>query len=1082
MQISLGLSLTSMMRGYGGEPPIITGTAPFLAAMTAGDTLGSAYTSGSYSSTAGSINEPVPVEMSQDDGVWVAFDPDTVAVEGVIWQLRENVTDSAGNTRTFTSNLVLVEQVVIRLDPPAFTSGPTITGTPADGGVMTVAYEFIGTEPITEERRWKINEGILSGETGFTWTGLGLGPGDEVTCEVRLTGPEENTGWIASNVLTVVEPPIILPTNDTLPVISGTPTEFETLNASTGGWNGTAPFGYTYQWFRNGTAITGATSFFYNLVTADVGANITVAVTASNGGGSNTAVSVAVGPVAASAGLTLRQQIEGLEGGTITPNGRQSTNPLKVPGVDTLPTGVTRSGDIITMSGTGAQLVDWDLTGHRVTIAGTDNLVEDCYWGPTENFTALYFVQINASAVNPVVRYNTMDGFDGHGGPGTFINMPTTGSGAAATGAQGWLIEYNRYLHPNGDVLKAAGNGINQWNYYGPLTNYPVGTSTYSDATTYTAGQYALSSTPRLYRSLVDGNIGNAIPTGLFNRVVGGTAASSVNYSSSGTYALGALVNSTTDYAVYRSLVSGNRGNALTDTAAWELEPSAVVVWLSLDPHGDAITQTSSDGVGCIHRWNLFDWDSASITRAVGTTQVIRIVRNTGSSVMVGPVDFTANVLNAPFKGFYAIGTGHIRDWFSTVSYTLGGFAQVGSTYYRSLQAGNLNNPPETSPAFWEVTTDINAPGPIRYMDNWLAAGAGGLYFTSMNDAVDVWTNNRDTITDALIAGPVLRASGGADTTAPTLSGVSAADTATTATLSWSTDEATGTAYWMVDANATRTAAQIIAGGGTASGSQAVSATGAQTAIVASGLNASTAYYFHLVHQDAAGNNSTASSTAFTTEAAGGTYTQATYNTNGTARVSTTPGGTANRVEFSVWAHLSSLSSPSTPRFVRASLALEIYTSSGGVLTVTLNDSTATSVYIAASAAGVITASAKQHLYVSADWTTQTVIVRIDGTLITMTPTVGPIAGSGSLRPNRVHEVLSNGAAVTDAQFGDFWLAYSSAALLGHDTFYNGGVPPDLTGVGAPHIWLGGDLTAANLNAGGNKGSSTMTVNSGTFT
>lgn len=105
------------------------------------------------------------------------------------------------------------------------------------------------------------------------------------------------------------------------------------------------------------------------------------------------------------------------------------------------------------------------------------------------------------------------------------------------------------------------------------------------------------------------------------------------------------------------------------------------------------------------------------------------------------------------------------------------------------------------------------------------------------------------------------------DVTAPTLSGVSVANTTTTATLSWSTNEANGTAYWLVDTNATRTAAQVIAGG-TFSGSRAVTVTGAQTDFAATGLTVSTAYYFHLVHQDAAGNNSTVSNTSFNTTAA----------------------------------------------------------------------------------------------------------------------------------------------------------------------------------------------------------------------
>jgi hypothetical protein len=86
--------------------------------------------------------------------------------------------------------------------------------------------------------------------------------------------------------------------------------------------------------------------------------------------------------------------------------------------------------------------------------------------------------------------------------------------------------------------------------------------------------------------------------------------------------------------------------------------------------------------------------------------------------------------------------------------------------------------------------------------------------------------------------------------------------------LSWSTTDANGTAYWLVDTNATRTSAQVISGGGAASGSRVVTVSGAQSSFTATGLTASTAYYFHLVHVDAAGNISIVSDTAFTTDAA----------------------------------------------------------------------------------------------------------------------------------------------------------------------------------------------------------------------
>lgn len=116
------------------------------------------------------------------------------------------------------------------------------------------------------------------------------------------------------------------------------------------------------------------------------------------------------------------------------------------------------------------------------------------------------------------------------------------------------------------------------------------------------------------------------------------------------------------------------------------------------------------------------------------------------------------------------------------------------------------------------------------------------------------------------------------DVTAPALSSPTASVTgATTATVGATTDEGNGTLYAVVTVSATApTGVQVDAGqdnGGSAAtwaGNVAVSSTGAKT-IGATGLTASTAYYAHLMHRDAAGNRSNVvSSTQFTTNAASG--------------------------------------------------------------------------------------------------------------------------------------------------------------------------------------------------------------------
>lgn len=114
---------------------------------------------------------------------------------------------------------------------------------------------------------------------------------------------------------------------------------------------------------------------------------------------------------------------------------------------------------------------------------------------------------------------------------------------------------------------------------------------------------------------------------------------------------------------------------------------------------------------------------------------------------------------------------------------------------------------------------------------------------------------------------PINAASGG-DTTAPTLTSPTSTQTgSTTASGTVSTDEGNGTLYYLASTNATETVGTV-----KAASSQAVSATGSQS-VSFTGLTASTTYYAHYVHTDAATNDSTvANSASFTTAAAASTY------------------------------------------------------------------------------------------------------------------------------------------------------------------------------------------------------------------
>ena len=103
------------------------------------------------------------------------------------------------------------------------------------------------------------------------------------------------------------------PANTILPAISGTATQGQVLNSTTGTWSN-SPTGFAYQWRRcnsGGTGcadIAGATNSTYTLVAADVTNTIRVVVTATNAGGSAAATStqtaaVASAPVPGNTGL-----------------------------------------------------------------------------------------------------------------------------------------------------------------------------------------------------------------------------------------------------------------------------------------------------------------------------------------------------------------------------------------------------------------------------------------------------------------------------------------------------------------------------------------------------------------------------------------------------------------------------------------------------------------------------------------------------------------------------------------------------------------------------------------------------------
>jgi hypothetical protein len=125
------------------------------------------------------------------------------------------------------------------------------------------------------------------------------------TYDIAVDGFEGDWGdFVLAWTRTNPPPPAAqAPTNSALPAIAGTPKPGQTLTATPGTWNGTAPIAYAYQWDTcDGTGascipLPGETKSTYLVSSLDAGSTLRVVVTASNVAGNVSATSAATAVV-----------------------------------------------------------------------------------------------------------------------------------------------------------------------------------------------------------------------------------------------------------------------------------------------------------------------------------------------------------------------------------------------------------------------------------------------------------------------------------------------------------------------------------------------------------------------------------------------------------------------------------------------------------------------------------------------------------------------------------------------------------------------------------------------------------------
>jgi Leucine-rich repeat (LRR) protein len=139
---------------------------------------------------------------------------------------------------------------------------------------------YRSTAPSKITVQWTRNGVNIPGATGMSYTTTSADAG----AKVGATFLASRDGYRSepSNAIDVFSVRKVFTTKPT-PTISGTKAVGFTMTVSKGTWSAT-PTSYSYRWYRDGKAITGATGSSYKATTADGGHKITVRVWAKRSG------------------------------------------------------------------------------------------------------------------------------------------------------------------------------------------------------------------------------------------------------------------------------------------------------------------------------------------------------------------------------------------------------------------------------------------------------------------------------------------------------------------------------------------------------------------------------------------------------------------------------------------------------------------------------------------------------------------------------------------------------------------------------------------------------------------------------
>jgi hypothetical protein len=210
--------------------------------------------------------------------------------------VQVSYTDGHGTGESLTS--VQTAAVASVNDPPV--GVPAVTGTAIEDQMLTADTTGI-SDPDglgSFSYQWLRDGADIAGATNATYTLGDADAGTRISVQVSYTD-----GQGANESLTSFQTAAVANLNDGplgAPTLTGAAVEGQVLTAVTSGISDADGLGaFSYQWLRDGSDIAGATAGAYTLTATDVGAQISVVVSYTDGHGSSESVTSTQTPTVA---------------------------------------------------------------------------------------------------------------------------------------------------------------------------------------------------------------------------------------------------------------------------------------------------------------------------------------------------------------------------------------------------------------------------------------------------------------------------------------------------------------------------------------------------------------------------------------------------------------------------------------------------------------------------------------------------------------------------------------------------------------------------------------------------------------